>query len=372
VRTDEEARAAFDRTPGWRPNGARSRTRGASPLAFVRMADAKVSGMPKDVVEGLAGPELTVGFGSPGSAKTYFFLVLGMAVATGQPFFGRKVRGGPVVYVAAEKAKSVEARLAYMRDQAGGQSGPLFIVQDRVDVADKDNSARLRAVLDLAEAEAGEPVRLVIVDTVRRVLGPLKEDEEGFGVLIDWCGRLAREIGTAVLLIHHCGKDQSRGARGHSSLLGAVEREVFIAKGERRAEPRIVHVTKANDGEEGPVMAFDLVPGHAGEDADGEPLTLCSVEAVDLQTALTGTQPGAASDQVRLSGRQRAALRIVRKLDRDGTGAPYDAVRSHLIQEIAGEAKPPAEPDKMADRTLKWLIEREIIEHEHGRLSVIE
>lgn len=360
---------------GESPNGKPNDQAGHAevpPLRFVRMVDAKVSGMPKDIVDGLVPAELGLVFAMPSAGKTYFLLALAMAVAKGEPFFGRSVRPGPTVYIAAEKAKSAEARLAYMRDQTGGKTGPLFIVQDRVDIADDKLNERLAAVLALAAAEAGQPVRLIIVDTVRRVLGGLKEDEEGFGLLIDWCARLSRAIGAGVLLVHHCGKDRTRGSRGHSSLLGAVELEIFIEKPDRRGAPRIVHATKVNDGEEGPVMAFDLVPGQAGTDEDGQPITLCTVQSVDLEAALAEPQDGSPDDGVRMSGRQRCAMAIVRKLDRDGTGAPYETVRSHLIQSIAAEPKAPQDAARQAERTLARLIQRGALTHDRGRLSVVE
>ena len=71
--------------------------------------------------------------------------------------------------------------------------------------------------------------------------------------------------------------------------------------------------------------------------------------------------------RTRLSQRQQEALRIIRKLDRDGFGAAAENVRSHLIQAIAAEPNAPQRPSMQADRCLNRLVARGTITLREGR-----
>ena len=57
-----------------------------------------------------------------------------------------------------------------------------------------------------------------------------------------------------MLIVHHSGKDEARGLRGHSSLLGAVDTELEVTKiSPEGSKDRIgkLSVTKQKDGEDG-------------------------------------------------------------------------------------------------------------------------
>ena len=54
------------------------------------------------------------------------------------------------------------------------------------------------------------------------------------GLFVERCARI-QDTGAHVLLIHHTGKDELKGARGSSALLGAVDVEVEITKDAIRA-----------------------------------------------------------------------------------------------------------------------------------------
>src|SRR5262249_51825868 len=80
-----------------------------------------------------------------------------------------------------------------------------------------------------------------------------------------------------MLFLHHPGKDDTRGARGHSSLLGAVDTEVEF----KRDEDDIVtaRVTKQRDGEHNQIFAFKIRPVSLGwQDRRGKTVTSIVVE----------------------------------------------------------------------------------------------
>jgi hypothetical protein len=60
------------------------------------------------------------------------------------------------------------------------------------------------------------------------------------------------------MIIHHSGKDQEKGLRGHSSLLGAVDTELQIWRNETQMSGTI-RVSKQKDGEDGREIGFRMV-----------------------------------------------------------------------------------------------------------------
>jgi hypothetical protein len=78
------------------------------------------------------------------------------------------------------------------------------------------------------------------------------------GAFITSCGHLQQVFEAALLVIHHSGKDQAKGLRGHSSLLGAVDTELELLRFDD--QPRgVVTISKQKDGEDGVRYGFEMV-----------------------------------------------------------------------------------------------------------------
>ena len=94
------------------------------------------------------------------------------------------------------------------------------------------------------------------------------------GELIDACKRLQAELSGLVVLVHHSGKDATKGLRGHSSLYAALDAAIEVTcNGDRREWA----IDKAKDGSDGERHAFALKVVEIGKDEDGEPVTSCAV-----------------------------------------------------------------------------------------------
>jgi hypothetical protein len=81
-----------------------------------------------------------------------------------------------------------------------------------------------------------------------------------------------------VLIIHHCGVDGTR-PRGHTSLTGAVDAQLAIARDQ--AKNVIVTVEYMKDGAEGDVIASRLDPVIVGKDVDGDDISSCVLRPLD-------------------------------------------------------------------------------------------
>jgi DNA-binding transcriptional ArsR family regulator len=70
------------------------------------------------------------------------------------------------------------------------------------------------------------------VDTLAAAtLGVNENDGAEFGQVVESLGAIrdaGAEVGTTVLAVHHSGKDATKGARGHTVLLGAVDVQIRI------------------------------------------------------------------------------------------------------------------------------------------------
>lgn len=230
------------------------------------------------LVKGLiAVGSLVVVFGESNSGKTFFALDIAVALASKRAWRGRKTQGGLVIYIAGEGVQGVVVRVAANRQRELLSAGaPLAIVTRAADLLNPsgDIDDLLKLIKD-AESQSGEKCVLIVVDTLARAMpGGNENDAQPMGAVIANSDRLRNEIGAAVLLIHHAGKDATKGARGHSSLRAAVDTEILV---EGRDGVRTATVVKQRDLPSGDVFTFELEQVVIGHDEDQQPVSTCIV-----------------------------------------------------------------------------------------------
>ena len=72
-------------------------------------------------------------------------------------------------------------------------------------------------------------IKLIVIDTLAYAMAGGEENSaKEMGVAVDGMQKLRNEVGATILLIHHSGKDKSRGARGSSVLKAAVDTELEL------------------------------------------------------------------------------------------------------------------------------------------------
>jgi hypothetical protein len=251
-------------------------------LQRIDFADIKPQLAASYVVKHLIKPGTLVAInGASGSGKTFLAVDLGLHVATGRSWRAHRVKLGLVCYFALEGSASAQNRVAAwrMKNLAETASVPLCLCPGPVNLRNMlDVEAVLEFVRD-AEAEYGEKCVLVIVDTLSRAMAGGKENQpEDMTALIDGADTVKNRTGAAVVLVHHLGKDESRGGRGHSSLKGALDTEIEIS---REGDDRIATVTKQRDDLEGARYGFLLESVELGLDDEGDLVTSCIVKATD-------------------------------------------------------------------------------------------
>jgi RecA-family ATPase len=110
--------------------------------------------------------------------------------------------------------------------------------------------------------------------------GGNENSPDDMGALVSAADRVRLETGAHVAFIHHSGKDDTKGARGHSLLRAAVDTEVRVEHGEENGTV-IVRVTKQRDLECAGIFNFKLAKVTLGVNRRGKPITSCVVEAAE-------------------------------------------------------------------------------------------
>ena len=226
---------------------------------------------PDYLAKGLFAPdEISVIYGEPGSGKSFLASWASYRIAIGQPVFGRRVRGSPVVYAALEGQIGFERRLHALRD-AYGPARDFFWINQPADL-----HSGFGDVEGLIDAVLQADAKMLVIDTLARAMGAGSENEgRDMGMVIAALDQIRRETGAHVAIVHHCGKDRDRGMRGHSSLLGAADMAFEIKRGE--SGNRTVRIVKAKDGKDGDEFGFSLDVVDLGQDDDGDQITTCIV-----------------------------------------------------------------------------------------------
>lgn len=261
----------------------------------------------------IPGRGLIVLWGASGSGKTFVALDMASAIVRGLPWAGRRTRRGAVAYVAAEG--HLRDRLdAYLLHNglSALELGGLRVLDSAINLLKESGDVQnLIVALREIATEAGG-LAMVVIDTLNRVMpGGEENSSEDMGRVIANAKVIERELDCVVLFVHHSGKDETKGSRGHSSLKAATDAEISVR---RDGDLRTVTAEKVRDGADGEVLltfrlfSVDLGPMIATDpDADpDERRTSCVVEPVDL--------PLKRGSAVRLSDTDQIALRVLRDL----------------------------------------------------------
>ena len=236
--------------------------------------------------------DITMMYGESGAGKSFLALDLSLAIARGVEWHGMATRRGAVCWIAAEAEGSMRGRLrAYAQKHLEGlafEDVPFYVLGAGVNLADK-------AQMD-ALAQAAEPFEpaLCVVDTLAAASAGADENSfESIGVILDTCRHIHRTTGATVLLVHHAGKDVSKGARGHSSLKAAMHAELCVSRNEEGG--REMRISKLRDGVDGKRWLFTLQEMLIGlDDRDKPIMSACIAELapIDSTAAVKGDGGG--------------------------------------------------------------------------------
>lgn len=249
---------------------------------FLSLDDVESLPPPRWLVPGvLTEGSLAAIYGAPESGKSFLAVDMSMAIAGGVDWHGRQVERGGVLYIAAEGAPGLGKRFrAWKVDRcAQGRRFDLHLMRDDLNLAaEKDGG--VRAFAQAVTDELG-PLRLIVIDTLNQTAAGADENSaKDMGRYIASMKLLRNATGAAVVVVHHSGKDLSKGMRGSTALLGAMDTTVEV---ERASDGRSIKVTvkKQKDAEREPPMRFNM-------EKVGDSLVLCPTVMADAQGEFGG------------------------------------------------------------------------------------
>lgn len=278
-------------------------------------------------------------YGPSASGKSFLSFDMAAAIAEGRRWFDCRVDLAPVVYAALEGEAGFKLRVAAWEAHKG-RSLPerLRMMLQPFKLTEPQDVRDLAAVVP-----AGA---VVFIDTLNRAAPTADENSSrDMGEILEAAKTLQTATGGLVVLIHHTGKDSTRGLRGHSSLFAAMDAAVEVS---REGDRRDWRVAKSKDGADSDAHLFKLQVETLGTDEHGDPVTSCVVLA---DTASQEVQRA----RLPQGGNQRLVLEALRPLFKAGqTGKPgAPPLRPCIELEAAiaaGAAKLSCPPDKRNSR----------------------
>jgi hypothetical protein len=203
-------------------------------------------------------------YAPPASFKSFIALDIAECIATGRAFLGNQItRQGAVLYIAGEGHGGIGSRIKALKTHHNTPAGaPVYFLRRQVNLrSSKTDLQDLVNAIDDLKAMNEINFELIIIDTLARAFGGGNENaSEDMGAFITAAGAIQGRYECGLLVVHHAGKDATKGLRGHSSLLGAVDTELEIIRIEGAQPPKgILHISKQKDGEDGQRIGFKMV-----------------------------------------------------------------------------------------------------------------
>lgn len=207
-------------------------------------------------------------FGPSASGKSFLAFDLATAIAEGRPWFECRVQPAAVLYICleGEAGLGLRARAWEQRYSRKVPDGVRMMIQPF-------NLTDLTSVRELAALIPQGAV--VFIDTLNRATPNADENSsKDMGAILEAAKLLQSLIQGLVVLVHHTGKDSTRGLRGHSSLFAGCDGAVEVLRGEDYREWKI---SKSKDGVDGGSHGFALEVVELGVDEFGDAITSCVV-----------------------------------------------------------------------------------------------
>lgn len=270
------------KAPKWEPEPYRSK------FHAVTWADLDAPGPEHEwIVKGVVTrAETSMVAGPSKSGKSFLVVDLGMAVARGVDWMGRRTLKGGVIYQAGEGARGIKKRLRAYRNKHGlttQDDVPFVLLPSRLDLYNSaDHTDDFIEEVNHWKSTFDVPLELIVIDTWSTATpGANENDGKDVSVVLERCNRIKDATGAAVVIVHHMNADGAK-VRGHTSILANLENVLIvrIADGLSDADSRPIRtatVDKNKDGEGGQEFRFVLAQQIIGKDDEGDPITSCVV-----------------------------------------------------------------------------------------------
>lgn len=278
--------------------------------------------------------------GPSGGGKTFVVLDWCFHISGNKDdWFGNKVRGGRVAYLAGEGHHGLKGRVAAWKQHHNVKTLDMYISRAGCDLNTGEGYQRAADAIRALDA----PPAIVVIDTLHRFLYGDENSAQDAKTMLDACAALMEEFNCTVILVHHTGvsDEAQHRARGSSAWKGALDIEVSIVPSKNDGPMEIIQ-RKSKDAELSDPLYVELetVNINGWLDEDGDPVT----SAVIIQ----GAEPIKTKANGPLEKHRKMFERAWFDAGADEyMGAPY-LTKSALVAFL--------ERQEYADRTIKNMV----------------
>jgi hypothetical protein len=235
------------------------------------------------------------------SFKSFITLHMAHCIATGRAFCGQDVvKSGPVVFVIGEGRGGYHRRLKATIDKHG-ETKDIYLIEAQPNISQEE---QLLIVMSTVEELAPA---LIVFDTFSALA--IGSDENSNTDIAEVMARVrdaGRKVGASTIIVHHTGKDASKGSRGASAFSANAD---FIYKLVRQKDTLFTTLSaeKMKDAEPPKAVTIELEVVDIGiSDHKGEAFTSLAVCGYEVSTSRDGKDK-------RNSTKEKSAAQIMRE-----------------------------------------------------------
>lgn len=271
-------------------------------------------------------PQIGVGIiaGPSRGGKTFVASDIALRKSCGMPVLGRDTTAGAVLYIAAEDANGLRLRTEAWRLRHGQRTAPFSLIGDAPELLNDADFEDLEATIDgiaAAREEQGVRLEMIVVDTLAQSIAGADENSAAdMSRVLQRMQRLAQRLKLFVLIVAHTGKDETRGIRGWSGLLGNAD-TVLMVERDIETDQRTLIIDKVKNAGDGRRHPFALLPVDITTDDDGDPVRSMVVDFID-------DEPVRRRSKVGQTDRDRFVLTRLKEL--------IEAGQTELVPPLAG------------------------------------
>lgn len=213
-------------------------------------------------------------YGPSGSSKSFLALDLCMSASVLGEWFGLKIKNVPVVYLVLEGLAGFKKRIIAWTKNTRINPKNFFLIIEDINLSQKSDVNAL--LLELKEK--GFKNGLIVIDTLNQASPGVDENSvKEISVVINHLKLLQKQTESLTLIVHHSGKDATKGMRGSSSIRAALDTSIEVfSLNEMDKEFR---VDKSKDSADGNIYKYSLREIEIGQDEDGEVVKSCVIDA---------------------------------------------------------------------------------------------
>lgn len=169
--------------------------------------------------------ETMVLYGRTGECKSFVALDWSLSLTTGTTWAGNPVRQCDVAYIYTEALQGGIKRVdAWLTDRGIEKDPPLFLSQTPVPLNDLRAHDRIVEELRLAKMTPN----LLVIDTLAKNFSGDENNTPDMNKLTATVEQLRQTLKCAIVVVHHVGKDDSKGERGSNALRSNLDSSVKV------------------------------------------------------------------------------------------------------------------------------------------------